>query len=60
KKVIDTEIKQGKSDEDYKKWLNEAKINETLLKKLVRQQVIAEKVYNNLVKDVTVTDNEIK
>lgn len=60
KKVIDTEIKQDKSDEDYKKWLEEAKITETLLNKFVRQQVIAEKVYNDLVKDVTVTEDEIK
>lgn len=60
KKVIDTQIKQGKSDADYKKWLEEANLNEALLNKLIRQQVIGEKVYENLVKNITVTENEMK
>lgn len=59
-KTINEQVKNGKSDEEYKKWLDDAKLTPELLNRLVRMQVISDKVYENTTKDVNVTDEEIK
>lgn len=59
-KTIDEQIKNGKSDEEFNKWLSDAHLTQELLVKLARMQVIAGKVYDNVTKDVVVTDDEIK
>lgn len=46
--------------EDLDKELQAEKISSALLKKLLRIQVIGQKVYDNTIKDAKVTDDEIK
>lgn len=59
-KTIEEQIKNGKSDEEFKKWLSDAHLTPELLNKLARMQVIAGKVYDNVTKDVVVSEDDIK
>lgn len=53
-------IKSYKTKDDLEKELKSEKISDALLQKLLRIQVIGEKVYNYTIKNVSVTDDEIK
>ncbi len=59
KKIID-KIKEGKTDDEFKKWMSDNKLSDDLLNKLARTQVIRQKVAEYATKDVTVSDDEIK
>lgn len=60
KKLIDAQYKNGKSDEDYNKWLSDLKLTPEILDIIAKYQVIGEKVYDNVTKDVTVSDQDVK
>jgi foldase protein PrsA len=60
KKLIDTEYKAGKSDDDYNKWMTENHYTPEILNTLVRFRIIDEKTYDYVTKNETVTDDEAK
>lgn len=53
-------VKSYKTQTDLDKELQTEKISSTLLKKLLRIQVVGEKVYNYTIKNVNVTEDDIK
>lgn len=55
------EIKSAfKTDEEYKKSLEQTGLTEEMLLQEIRPSIIADEVYKEVVKDVAVTDEEIK
>lgn len=57
---LDALKKQYTTEDEFNKKLKESDMTLDLLKKYLRNQVIGDKVYDYMVKDVTVTDDEIK
>lgn len=60
KKIIDTEYKAGKSDEEFNKWITDNHYTQEVLNAIVKLRVISEKTYDYITKDETVTDDEAK
>jgi foldase protein PrsA len=60
KKMIDTQYKAGKSEEDYNKWMTENKLTPEILNEIAKYQVVGQKIYDYVTKDVTVSDDEAK
>lgn len=60
KTTIETNYKAGKSDVDYKKWMDDNKLTAEVINNIARFEVIGNKLYDYLLKDVTVTDEEIQ
>lgn len=59
-KLIDTEYKAGKSEDDYNKWMTDSKLNPELVDIKARYEIVYDKMYEYMTKDVTVTDDEAK
>lgn len=60
KKEIDGLIEYYKSEDEFNKKIEEAKMNKDTFMKLMRSQVISQKVYDDMVKDLAVSDEDIK
>lgn len=59
-KIIDTNYKAGKTDEEYKKWLSDNKLTQEVIDNVARFEVVGNRIFEYLIKDVAVTDDEIK
>jgi Parvulin-like peptidyl-prolyl isomerase len=53
-------IKAYETEDALNKYLEQSKISADMLKKLLRVQVVGQKVYDNMIKDIAVTDDEIQ
>lgn len=58
KNLIDTQYKADKSEEDYNKWMSDNYLTPDILNEIARYQVVGQKVYDYVTKDVTVSDEE--